>query len=52
MNEELFRKQIEREELQHELGLQKFRNQLEKQKTLMDYAASTGGKIIQKTLMQ
>ena len=52
MNEEqLIQLQIEREELQHQLGLQKFKAQLEKKKLGMDYSNSTGGKLVQKTLM-
>ena len=49
--EELLQRQIEREEKQHELGLEKFQHQLQKQKLGMDYSNSTGGRLIQKTLL-
>ena len=51
-DEELIKQQIAREVQQHELGLERFKHQLEKRKSGMDYSNSTGGRYIQKNLME
>ena len=50
--DQLIQRQIEREELQNQLGLEQFEHQLKKQKLGRDYSRSAGGRLIEKTMMQ
>ena len=51
-DKQLLQRQLTREVQQHELGLERFKHQLEKRKLGMDYSNSTGGRFIQKNLME